>query len=191
MTATLLRGLVSRAQAAAWLARCDAAPGGSVPLQRVLDLRELCAVLLVPRGALLVASQCWVRRAEPPHHWHQDGALRHDFRPPLGAPLPLQTLWLALTPCGVHAPGLEWADEPLAELLPPAELTPEAVQARFTRFVQPVFEPGDAVRFGGGLLHRTHVPPGPLAPRTSLELRWLPPGPPPPRLAGETLLTVR
>jgi hypothetical protein len=101
--------------------------------------------------------------------------------------LPLITCWIALTDCGVDAPGLEWVEAAPASVLAPPELTDAAVQARHppSAFVRAVFAAGDAVIFGGPLLHRTHVSPAMRRPRVSLELRYVDRRLHSPRLAGE------
>ena len=188
-------GLLPPATAAHWLTMLAARPGGSLKLADAFDLRELLQALTPLRPAIesrlgrqpqLIASQCWVRRARPPHGWHQDGALHHDFVS--GPLLVMLTCWIPLVRCGRDAPGLEWVEPTLDTLLKPSELTDDAVQTRFTRFVQPEFAAGEAVLFDGGLLHRTHTTPVMTLPRTSIELRFIAAGPAPPRLAGETLL---
>jgi len=129
----------------------------------------------------VVTSQCWVRRAQPAHSWHQDGALHHDFKAP-AAPLPMWTAWLPLVPCGVDAPGLAWLLPSLPRLLSPAEL-----QQPFDAVQQPPLDAGELLLFDGGLLHRTHVTPAMTQPRTSIELRFIAAGAVPARLRGEML----
>jgi hypothetical protein len=190
----LWRGAVDPGRVAAWRAALDGHAGGSLPLAGRIDPAEIAAAL-APRLATqawdLVVSQCWVRRARPPHHWHQDGALRATFAGG-EALLPIVTVWLALTDCGIDAPGLEWVEPPLETLLPPAALTPEAVRACHAPedFVHPALHAGDAVCFGGGLLHRTHVTPAMAQSRTSVELRFVPRGLRPHRMAGETFRPI-
>jgi hypothetical protein len=150
-------------------------------------LRPVVTAKLGERSVLDV-EQSWVRRQYPhaqappfhaPHAWHQDGALGHDFASGAGEAgglLEMVTAWIALTPCGDDAPGLELVDEPLAELLPVVALTDEAVRRRFAAgsFRHPVMRPGDAVVFSGGTLHRTHVTAEMHHERLSVELRWFP-----------------
>lgn len=148
---------------------------------------------------LLLASQCWLRHQpaprhrgahQTPHHWHQDGALAFDFlaQPPPypgDALLPLVTCWIALTPCGHTAPSLQWASPSPRHLVAPADLMAQAGRAarRHARL-----DAGDALLFDGALLHATHADEAMAADRTSLELRWLPSGPRPPRLAAEIVV---
>ena len=187
------RRAVAPATARRWLALLDAHEGGSVPLAGVLDIDEVLRALAPRlRPALggdvdLLVSQCWGRRARPPHSWHQDGGLHAAFTEGETL-LPVFTCWLTLTDCGVDAPSLQWIEPPLAALLAPQELTDGAVRARHdpAAFKHGVFQAGDALAFGGGLLHRTHLTPHMHQPRTSLELRFVDSRLQTPRLAGET-----
>ena len=137
-------------------------------------------------GLACDVDQCWVRRqyapgrypgGHAPHAWHQDGALGFDFLnpgPADGELLSMLTCWIALTPCGVDAPGLEFVDRRKRRLLPLSALGDEAVRAGHgeSDFVQPVLQAGDALVFDGGVLHHTHVRPRMNRDRTSLELRF-------------------
>ena len=150
-------------------------------------------------------DQCWVRRqyaparyppGHAPHSWHQDGALGFDFlaaATPEGTLLSMVTCWIALTPCGADAPGLEYVDNDGSTLLPLAELDDSAVRARHleSEFARPVLETGDALVFGGGVLHHTHVRPHMTRDRTSLELRFFPLGQVPDRLRGDRFLNLQ
>jgi hypothetical protein len=142
------------------------------PIEQALGPAPLCNL-----------DQSWIRHGQPAHSWHQDGALHFDFMAHAQAPaapdalLEMLTCWIALTPCGVDAPGLEWVDAPHLPLLQPSELTEQAVQARLVQqrghaVVRPALQAGDALLFDGALLHRTHVTPSPSKNRTSLELRF-------------------
>lgn len=145
-----------------------------------------------------LASQCWARRQVPardrpagqhPHEWHQDGALNGRFDSPDEGLLELLTVWIPLVPCGDDAPSLEWVAPGPTRLLPPAELTDAAVALRFgpDRRVQVRLAAGDALVFGGALLHRSHHEAAMTRPRDSVELRFVPAGPVPARLIHETL----
>jgi ectoine hydroxylase-related dioxygenase (phytanoyl-CoA dioxygenase family) len=202
-----LPGTLPPQTVARWHAVLDRLPGASLKLATALPPDEVLQALapLRPRllrglgaGAQLLLSQCWVRRARPPHSWHQDGALHFDFtslqgEPPADALLPMLTCWMPLDDCGVDAPGLEWLQPSPPHLLVPAELTDEALQARFpaSAFQQPPLAAGDALVFDGALVHRTHVRPTMTRPRTSIELRFVAGGGVPPRLAQETLRPIR
>jgi hypothetical protein len=95
--------------------------------------------------------------------------------------------WIALTPCGERAPGLEWVDAPQPALLRPEQLADAAVAARHqpALFRRPVMAPGDALLFGGALLHRTHLTAEMSQPRSSLELRFFRAAGPSSRLAAD------
>jgi ectoine hydroxylase-related dioxygenase (phytanoyl-CoA dioxygenase family) len=167
---------------AADLLRAIAASPLRAPIEARLGPAPLCNL-----------SQSWLRHGRPAHHWHQDGALRFDFMawagraPPADALLEMITCWIALTPCGEHAPGLEWATTATPRLLLPAELSDAAVRADFgaAGFVQPRLDPGDALLFDGTLLHRTHLRPQMTLPRSSLELRFFRAGALPARIADD------
>lgn len=133
-------------------------------------------------------DECWVRRQyaprnypprHAPHSWHQDGALRFDFSHHLSEDQPngvldMVTCWIALTPCGVDAPGLELIATSPDVLIAPANLTDERVRRRFApeEFVRPQMQSGDALLFSGEVLHRTHVSSSMSKDRTSIELRF-------------------
>jgi ectoine hydroxylase-related dioxygenase (phytanoyl-CoA dioxygenase family) len=187
----LLPGLLPAALCEAWL-QATANSEGSTPLNALpLDAAAVLQAVANSAAAAPLAqalgpapwcnlSQSWLRTGRPAHHWHQDGALRHDFLAHAGHPAPpgtaldLRTLWIALTSCGEDAPSLQWVNEPLAGLLNPPELTPESVAARFgpSALQHAVLQAGDAVLFDGLCLHRTHLKPGMTQPRRSLELRF-------------------
>lgn len=152
-------------------------------------------------------DQAWIRRQyaphlyppeHAPHGWHQDGALGFDFfaskdieqeATPL---LPTVTCWIALTQCGVDAPGLEFVTETIDELLVPNELTHKSIHNRYPSdsFWQPQMQAGDAVIFKGGTLHRTHVVEQMRANRTSVELRFVAAHKIPTRLIGDCFIAL-
>jgi ectoine hydroxylase-related dioxygenase (phytanoyl-CoA dioxygenase family) len=187
-------GLLSAPQVQRWQAQLEAQPGGSLKLAQALDFDEVLRALAplrteLPARPRVLIDQCWVRRAQPPHHWHQDGALHHDFiARPTGVPLPMWTVWIPLTPCGVDAPGLAWVQPSLDHLLAPAELTHDRVLARFgaERIESPALAAGEGLLFDGGLLHCSHVHPSMTRTRTSIELRVIG-NDRPPALANEPL----
>jgi hypothetical protein len=180
-----------------------------------LDLERIAATLLagevgtlarVRLGSALALDldQCWIRRQyapanrppdHAPHAWHQDGALGFDFlgaSPREGALLAMATCWIALTPCGADAPGIEFAGSEPSGLLPLSALADAAVRARHPERdrLRPILEAGDALVFGGGSLHHTHVADSMTRDRTSLELRFFPAAHPPLRLSGDRFLNV-
>ena len=164
-----------------------------------------CASMLHGRVAVDL-DQCWVRQqqapscgpAHRPHSWHQDGALRFDFlaagtaAPPADALLQMVTCWIAITPCGIEAPGLELVAAPMDEMLRPGELREAVVDARWADSMRqrPSMAPGDAAVFTGDVLHRTHVTPAMTVGRISLELRCFAADALPARLRGDRFLIV-
>jgi ectoine hydroxylase-related dioxygenase (phytanoyl-CoA dioxygenase family) len=206
---TPLRGLLPAALCVAWrqpLAGLQASrPLTALPLDAAAVLQ---AVAHSAAGPLLTQalgpapwcnlSQSWLRSGRPAHHWHQDGALRHDFlahagQPaPAGAALEMRTLWIALTPCGEDAPSLQWVQAAPGTLLNPEALTPAAVRARHggAALVHAVLQPGDALLFDGLCLHRTHLTPAMAQPRLSLELRFFRAAALPARVAGDAGLRL-
>jgi hypothetical protein len=204
MKPLLMRQALPRALCRQWLQLSAAQPAVSrlvasmLPLAGVLQavadsaLREPIEAALGP-APLCNVDQSWIRHGQPAHGWHQDGALHFDFMahagqaPPPDALLDMLTCWIALTPCGTDAPGLEWADASGLPLQLPAALSPQAVLARHPAqaLVRPEMQPGDALLFDGSLLHRTHALPGMSQPRTSLELRFFRASTWPDRLARE------
>ncbi len=149
-------------------------------------------------------DQCWIRRqwapgryphSHAPHSWHQDGALGFDFLgggEAEGGLLSMTTCWIALTACGDRAPGLELLDTEIERLLPVDDLADPAIRSRYPDgdFARPVLDPGDALVFGGGVLHHTYVRPGMTNDRTSLELRFFPAAHLPLRLRGDRFLAL-
>jgi hypothetical protein len=156
---------------------------------------------------VLDLDQAWVRRQyapanypqlHAPHGWHQDGALGFDFlalgsrSPPPDALIDMLTCWIALSPCGADAPGLEIVARGLQEILPIATLTDDVLRERYPpdAFERPLLAPGDALIFRGGTLHRTHVARSMREDRTSVELRFLRAGAIPQRLQHERFVSL-
>lgn len=169
-------------------------------------VRARCAEALGPRVAIDV-DQCWVRRQYPPgfapprhrpHRWHQDGALGFDFAMGADAAVPddavlrMVTCWVALTPCGIDAPGLDIVTDRVGRMLLSSQLADVAVDVRWptTRRIQPTLGAGDAAVFGGDLLHRTHVTAAMTGTRTSIELRCFQADAIPVRLARDEFVAV-
>ena len=169
-------------------------------------VRERCAEALGPRVAIDV-DQCWVRRqysprsAPPrhrPHSWHQDGALGFDFAVGGDAAVPddavprMVTCWVALTPCGIDAPGLELVTDHVGRMLSPTQLTDVAIEQQWptSRRTRPALEVGDVVVFTGDVLHRTHVSAAMTRTRTSIELRGFPGDAIPVRIAHDEFVAV-
>ena len=122
----------------------------------------------------LSAQKAALRRVPPTTgtDWHQDGAF-------LGADVRAVNVWLALSECGVDAPGLDLIPRRL-----PAIVETGTGQAKFrwsvdpavvdvaaagTAVASPVFMPGDAVVFDQLFLHRTGVRPGMTRQRWAIE----------------------
>jgi hypothetical protein len=151
-------------------------------------------------------DQCWIRRqyapsrcpaGHTPHAWHQDGALGFDFlREPMppraDALLAMVTCWIALTPCGIDAPGLELALFETPHLLPLSHLSESAIRRAHgaADFQRPVLAPGDCLVFGGSVLHHTHVTPAMQHDRTSIEIRFFDANRIPARLHGQRFAAV-
>ena len=201
---TPLRQLLPAAVCKRWLQQChgitDSVPMTVMPLDTTEVLQAVARSAAAP---LLVAAlgpapwcnlaQSWLRHGRPPHSWHQDGALRHDFLAHAGHPAPadaaltLWTLWIALTPCGEDAPSLQWAEAPAAGLLSPEELQHDALVQRHGAAALPhaVLRPGDALLFGGLCVHRTHLTAEMTQSRASLEMRFFRADSLPARVAGD------
>jgi hypothetical protein len=201
-----LRGVLDPGCCAAWCA-CIGPGGPPTAARRLRDVPALdLASIWNAVGAMLGPAceqrlgmpllcdldECWLRCQGGPalaaHGWHQDGALRHDFiaEPEAdGALLNMLTCWIALTPCGADAPGLELLARRLPALVPAAQLARVADRHPPEDFLRPELAIGDVLVFGGDTLHRTHVTPTMTAQRISLELRLFPAPALPPRLRGD------
>lgn len=97
-----------------------------------------------------------IRPGERPWVWHQDACVL----PENGG-----CVWIALTDCGVTAPGLamaQWGEQrkhPAFETEKFAEYVArdDAMAALGCPVVAPVFRPGDAVFFNAYSIHKTHI----------------------------------
>lgn len=191
--------------------RLRAVPEADLPqLLGMLMRSEVGQDLQATLGSTLMccASQCWVRRQFPfhcappdhhPHGWHQDGALGFDFlaRTQDGPDsceglLEMQTCWIALTPCGSQAPGLEFVARPWAHLLTLPELQGQAWSRpdESAATISPVLKAGDALVFGGDAVHRTQLTEAMTQARTSIEFRFAPAHAARGRLHRETWLRI-
>ncbi len=138
-----------------------------------LGLRELVGEYLGERP-VLSANKCTLRRVplDANADWHQDGAF-------LGDGIRALNVWVALSDCGVDAPGMDlvpkrfdavvetgtggaifdWAVGPDTV----ARLAPDAPPVR------PVFRAGDALLFDDLYLHRTAIDKTMTRPRYAIE----------------------
>jgi Phytanoyl-CoA dioxygenase (PhyH) len=122
----------------------------------------------------LSANKCTLRRVpvDTRTDWHQDGAF-------LGRHVRTLNLWLALSPCGTDAPGLDIVPRRFNEVLDTGtdgaffdwSVSPEVVEraADGVGVIRPEFAPGDALLFDHLFLHRTGVAPGMSRERWAIE----------------------
>lgn len=124
---------------------------------------------------LLSANKCTLRRVPPDWKveagWHQDGAF-------LGERAGAFNLWLALTRCGVDAPGLDIVPARIDHVIASDDasrfdwsISDPAIDAlaRDVPVARPEFEPGDALLFDHLLVHRTATEPDMTRPRHAIE----------------------
>lgn len=148
---------------------------------RLIELFERQGLLGVVAAVLgerptLSIGKSTLRRVGPDigtDWWHQDGAF-------LGADIRALNIWLALSPCGTDAPGLDVFADRLDAIVPPgtdnAAFDWSVGRGRIDRLcatgaeiVSPVFEPGDALLFDEMMLHCTGVRPGMTKTRWAIE----------------------
>jgi hypothetical protein len=122
----------------------------------------------------LSANKCTLRRVpvDTDTGWHQDGAF-------LGRHVRTLNLWLALSPCGTDAPGLEVVPRRFDEVLETGtdgalfdwSVSPAVVEraAAGVGVLRPEFAPGDALLFDHLFLHRTGVSTGMSCERWAIE----------------------
>lgn len=122
----------------------------------------------------LSANKCTLRRVpvDTKTNWHQDGAF-------LGREVRTLNLWLALSPCGIDAPGLEIVPRRFDDVLDTGtdgalfdwSVSPAVVEkaAEGVGVLRPEFAPGDALLFDHLFLHRTGVTPGMSRERWAIE----------------------
>jgi phytanoyl-CoA dioxygenase PhyH len=138
-----------------------------------LGLREIVTEYLGAR-AVMSAHKSTLRKVSPSAvgGWHQDGSF-------LGSDLRAINIWIALTPCGVDAPGLDIVPRRLDEIVPTgtegsyfswavSELTIDEIAGDFG-VVRPMLNAGDIVIFDEMLLHRTAVTPEMTVERHAVE----------------------
>jgi hypothetical protein len=123
----------------------------------------------------LSANKCTLRRVpvDTNTNWHQDGAF-------LGREVRTLNLWLALSPCGVDAPGLDIVPRRFDDILPTGtegalfawSVSPtlaSEVAGGPDAVLSPEFSAGDALLFDHLFLHRTGVMPGMTRERWAIE----------------------
>jgi hypothetical protein len=123
----------------------------------------------------LSANKCTLRRVpvDTSTNWHQDGAF-------LGRHVRTLNLWLALSPCGIDAPGLDMVPRRFEEILATGtegalfdwSISPTLVEDRAggpDAILHPEFAPGDALLFDHLFVHRTGVTPGMTRQRWAIE----------------------
>jgi len=134
-----------------------------IELYTEMGLDSIVAEFLGSR-ALLSGNKCTLRRVplDATGGWHQDGAF-------LGDGIRAVNLWLALTPCGVEAPGLDIVArrfEGVVETGTGGSYFDWATDVGVVQdaagdrgIVRPQFDAGDLLLFDELLLHRTAVEP--------------------------------
>jgi hypothetical protein len=123
----------------------------------------------------LSANKCTLRRVpiDTNTNWHQDGAF-------LGRHVRSLNLWLALSPCGVDASGLDIVPQRFDEILATGtegalfdwSVSPVVVEDAAggpDAITSPEFGPGDALLFDHMFLHRTGITPGMTKERWAIE----------------------
>jgi hypothetical protein len=130
-------------------------------LYEQIGLRRVVTEYLQDRP-VLSANKCTLRHVPPESgtDWHQDGAF-------LGQGIKALNIWVALTDCGVDAPGLDLVPLRLDGVLPTGTggayfdwaVGPEVVAGLEDRapVVRPTFRAGDVMLFDDLFLHRTAV----------------------------------
>jgi hypothetical protein len=134
---------------------------------------DIAGKLLGDRPALSV-EKCVLRKVEPQLYasWHQDGAF-------LGERISTLDVWVALTPCGRTAPGLEIFPRRMNRVLPTGcffswDLSDETLAQEYpgVRSVMPEFDVGDAIIFDQLCVHRSGFSSGMTDTRLAVEC-WL------------------
>jgi hypothetical protein len=138
-----------------------------------VGLRQVVADYLGERP-VLSANKCTLRRVPltASTDWHQDGAF-------LGRGIRALNIWVALSDCGVDAPGIDLLPRRFDHIVEtgtggaifdwavgPAVVESLAVDAPAVR---PQFRAGDAVLFDDMCLHRTAIDPTMTRPRYAIE----------------------
>ncbi len=138
-----------------------------------LGIGRLVTEYLGERPALS-ANKCTLRRVPVENtnaQWHQDGAF-------LGPQTRSVNFWLALSECGIDAPGLDIVPQRIDRVLPTGTdgalfdwaVAPAIVgEASDVPVIRPEFQPGDALLFDHLFLHRTAAVAGMTSERYAME----------------------
>jgi hypothetical protein len=138
-----------------------------------VGLRTVATEFLGERP-VLSANKCTLRRVPLTSNsdWHQDGAF-------LGSGIRALNVWIALTDCGVEAPGMDLLPRRLDHIVETGTggaifdwaVGPAVVQglAADAPVVRPEFRAGDALLFDDMFLHRTAIEPTMTRPRYAIE----------------------
>ncbi len=138
-----------------------------------LGLRTVLSDYLGERP-ILSANKCTLRRVPITANtdWHQDGAF-------LGRGIRALNVWIALTDCGVDAPGMDVVPRRFEEIQETGTggaifdwaVGPEVVArlAADAPVVRPQFAAGDALLFDDLFLHRSAIDPAMTRPRYAIE----------------------
>jgi hypothetical protein len=138
-----------------------------------LGVRDLATDFLGDRPVIL-ANKWTLRRARvggADPNWHQDGAF-------MGQDIRSLDLWIALSECGVDAPGLDLVGRRIDHVVDTGTdgaafdwTVGRAMVERVAAgtIVRPVFHPGDAMFFDHLCLHRTGAYPEMTLPRYAVE----------------------
>lgn len=121
---------------------------------------------------VLSAKKSTLRRAsrQSPRGWHQDGAF-------LGSATRTVNTWIALTPCGIDAPGIDMVVHAFDDIVPtgtdgapfPWSVGDAVVERLGMPVERPVFEAGDALFFNQMSLHRSGIEPTMTCERIAIE----------------------
>ncbi len=143
-----------------------------IEVLRNVGMQDLAAQYLGEQPMLL-ARKVTLRRL--PHNkgggWHQDGAF-------MGKDIRSLNVWIALTPCGEDAPGLDIVGKRFDGIVPTGTegsrfawsvSSDVANEAADDAIVSPLFEPGDAMIFDHLCLHKTGTRPGMTVDRYAIE----------------------
>jgi hypothetical protein len=168
------RGTWVRASGGVWTAD---SPRMLFELMELLDetgIGALVEAFLGERPAVS-ANKCTLRRVpvDTNTNWHQDGAF-------LGRHVRSLNLWLALSPCGRDAPGLDIVPQRFDRILATGtegalfdwSVSPDVVSEAAggpDAVLHPEFSPGDALLFDHLFLHRTGITPGMTRQRWAIE----------------------